>query len=51
MSATRYDRDDCEDHGERHQWGPREVSRFAGTPNRPCRNCRCVSLDTDDDSY
>lgn len=33
-----------------HEWGPVEISRFAGTPHRKCQvvGCKEISLDLDD---
>lgn len=46
---TRYDVEDCEALGRDHKWGDVQVSRFSGNLHRECANCRCVSLDIDDE--
>ena len=33
----------------RHEFGPIELSRFAGNPNRRCKKCGLISLDLYDD--
>jgi len=39
------------DTDHQHRWGAVTVSRFTGTPSRPCLvdGCRVVSLDLSDD--
>jgi hypothetical protein len=38
------------EHEHAHQFGPIELSRFAGTPHRKCTvpGCKVVSLDLDE---
>jgi hypothetical protein len=32
-----------------HEWGPVEISRLAGNPHRKCTQCRCITLDLEDE--